>query len=126
MIQPLKIVIYVLMIAIGLIAMYSILNAGNPNSLLRPYFPNPQYDVYVAMISSVSVFILGFVVFYSRDSEGFKQIIQMNEKRIRSMRKKRKSDEDIAVSILAAMGSTAGYKHNIAKRKLVAYLSNFT
>jgi predicted membrane channel-forming protein YqfA (hemolysin III family) len=79
--------IYVLMVWIGLVAMYSLLNVGNPDSLLRPIIPNPAHDVYVAVISSVLVFILGFFVFFSRDQEGFQQLIELNADRIRSMRK---------------------------------------
>ena len=64
-------VVYGLMIIIGLVACYSLLNAGNPESLLRPIFPEPVHDVYVAMVSSVIVFVLGFVVFFFRDQQGF-------------------------------------------------------
>ena len=117
--------IYVLMALIGLVAMYSILNTGNPNSLLRLIIPDPAHDLYVAVISSVLVFILGFFVFYSRDHEGFQQLIELNADRIRSMRKRKKTDAQIADSILAAMGSTGGYRHSMAKRKLVAYLAGF-
>ncbi len=126
MTSNIKFIIYILMITVGLIAMYSILNAGNPNSLLRSIVPNSQHDVYVALGSSVFVFLLGFVVFYTRDREGFQQIIQLNEKKIRSLRKKGKSDDQIADSILSAMGSKGGYKYKMAKRKLAAYLSAFS
>ncbi len=117
--------VYVLTVLVGLVAMYSLLNAGNPDSLLRPIIPNPAHDVYVAVISSVLVFILGFFVFFSRDQEGFQQLIELNADRIRSMRKRKKTDAQIADSILAAMGSTDGYKHNMARKKLMAYLSGF-
>ena len=117
--------VYVLTVLVGLVAMYSLLNAGNPDSLLRPIIPNPAHDVYVAVISSVLVFILGFFVFFSRDQEGFQQLIELNADRIRSMRKRKKTDAQIADSILAAMGSTGGYRHNLARKKLVAYLSGF-
>jgi len=46
------------MVLVGLVAMYTLLNAGNPESLLRPYLPNPVHDVYLAVASSVFVFIL--------------------------------------------------------------------
>jgi len=118
-------VIYTLMVLIGLVAMYSLLNAGNPNSLLRPIIPNPAHDVYVAVISSVLVFILGFFVFFSRDQEGFQQLIEINADKIRSLRKRKKTDAQIADSILAAMGSAGGYRHNLARKKLMAYLAGF-
>lgn len=117
--------IYALMISIGLLAMYSILNSGNPNSLLRPFSPDPVSDVYIAMVSSVSVFILGFVVFHARDREGFQRLIEINSERIRKFRKKGKSDEEIAVSILEAMGIQKGYRYKMSRKKLAAYLSEF-
>ena len=113
------------MVAVGLVAMYSLLNAGNPDSLIRPIVPDPAHDVYVAVISSVLVFIFGFFVFFTRDREGFQQLVQQNADQIRKLRKMGKSDEEIAGSILAAMGSSGGYKHNIAHKKLVVYLSEF-
>lgn len=118
-------VVYTLLVAIGLVAMYALLNAGNPDSLLRPFFPDPSWDVYVAMASSLIVFVLGFVVFFNRDSEGFRNLIEMNGDRVRQMRGEGRSDEEIADSILAAMGSISGYKHNLAKKKLVIYLAAF-
>ena len=118
-------IIYVLLIAVGLVAMYSILNAGNPNSLLRAVFADPAKDIYVAMGSSVFVFVLGFFVFFSRDSQGFRNLIAMNAERVREFRQQGKSDEEIADSILAAMGSRSGYKHNLARKKLLVYLSQF-
>ena len=124
--KPLLYIIYVLMVTIGLVAMYSLLNAGNPDSLLRPLFPNPKYDVYVAMISSVLVFVLGFFVFFSRDQESFQQLVALNAEKIRALRTEGKKDEEIADSILAAMGSYGGYKHNMARKKLLLYLSEFS
>lgn len=118
-------VVYTLLIAIGLVAMYTLLNAGNPDSLLRSFFPDPSWDVYIAMASSLIVFVLGFVVFFNRDSEGFHNLIEMNGDRIRQMRGEGRSDEEIADSILAAMGSRNGYKHNLARKKLMIYLAEF-
>jgi len=123
--KPLLYIIYVLLIIVGLVAMYSLLNAGNPDSLLRPFFPDPKYDLYVAMVSSVLVFILGFFVFFSRDQESFRQVVAVNAEKIREQREAGKTDEEIADSILAAMGSHGGYKHNMAKKKLLIYLSEF-
>ena len=118
-------IVYVLLVAVGLVAMYSLLNAGNTDSLLRPVFPDPSKDVYVAVISSLIVFVLGFVVFFNRDSEGFRNLIEMNGERIRQFRNEGRSDGEIADSILAAMGSRSGYRHNMAHKKLVVYLSQY-
>ena len=123
--KPLINIVYALLIAVGLLAMYALLNAGSSNSLLRPIFPDPSTDVYVAVISSFIVFVLGFVVFFNRDSQGFKNLIEMNGERIKQLRSEGQTDEKIADSILAAMGSRSGYKHNMAKKKLVIYLAEF-
>jgi hypothetical protein len=117
--------IYVLLILIGWVAMYSLLNTGKPDSLLRPIFPDPKDDFYVALISSILVFILGFFVFFSRDREGFRRLVRLNADQIHKFRQQGKSDEEIADSILAAMGSISGYKHNLARKKLMIYLSEF-
>ena len=116
---------YALLIAVGLLAMYALLNAGSSNSLLRSIFPDPSTDVYVAVISSFIVFVLGFVVFFNRDSQGFQNLIEMNGERIKQLRSEGQTDEKIADSILAAIGSRSGYKHNMAKKKLVIYLAEF-
>ncbi|UCF93089.1 MAG: hypothetical protein JSW39_02725 [Desulfobacterales bacterium] len=118
-------IIYVGMILIGLVAMYSILNAGNPGSLLRAFFPDPKDDVYVAVVSSVLVFILGFLLFHARDREGFRQLIELNAEKIRTLRQNGQKEAEIADSILTAMGSQSGYRHNLARKKLIVYLSEF-
>ena len=113
------------MILIGLVAMYSLLNTGSPDSLLRAFIADPRNDFYVAVISSVLVFILGFFVFYARDREGFHQLVRLNADQIRNFRQRGKSDEEIADSIFAAMGSSSGYRHNLARKKLIIALSEF-
>ena len=118
-------IVYGLIVLVGLLAMYTLLNVGNPDSLLRTLVEDPKYDFWIAIGSSMTVFILGFVVFYNRDTEGFRNLIEMNADQIRSMRKRSKSDEEIADSMLAAMGSTSGYKHNLAKKRLLIYLAQF-
>lgn len=118
-------IVYTLMIVVGLLAMYTLLNAGSSSSLLRSVFPDPSWDIYVAVISSLVVFVLGFVVFFTRDSQGFQNLIAVNGDRVRQLRNEGRTDEEIAVSILAAMGSVSGYKHNLAKKKLVIYLAGF-
>jgi hypothetical protein len=111
------------MVAIGLVAMYAILNAGSPHSLLRHFFADPISDVYIAALSSFTVFVLGFIVFFNRDREGFRNLLEMNSEKIRQLKKEGQSNEAIAESLLAAMGSYGGYKHNMAKKKLMLYLS---
>ncbi|NNF98814.1 MAG: hypothetical protein HKM93_05510 [Desulfobacteraceae bacterium] len=123
--KPVLYFIYTAMVSIGLVAMYTILNAGNPDSFMRPYVGDPALDVYVAMGSSFIVFVLGFFVFYSRDREGFRNLVDLNREKIRELRSGGVSDDTIADEILAAMGSIKGYRHNLARRKLIIALSEF-
>ena len=123
--KSLRTIVYTLLISVGLLAMYALLNAGNTNSLLRSVFPDPSMDVYVAVISSFVVFVLGFVVFFDRDSQGFRNLVELNGDRVKQLRNEGRTDEEIADSILAAMGSTSGNKHNLAKKKLVIYLAEY-
>lgn len=125
MLKIIRYLIYILMILIGFVAMYTLLNAGNPEGLFRPIFPDPLTDVYIAIISSVTVFILGFFVFFFRDQEGFRQLVEINGEQIRKWRKKKKGDEEIADSILQAMGFRSGYRYNMARKKLIVYLAEF-
>lgn len=123
--KTVKGVLYGVIVFVGLIALYAIFNAGNPASLLRRFFPDPRHDIYVAMAASVLVFILGFFVFFDRDQANLKQLIQLNSETVRSLRQAGKSDAEIAESMLAAMGSYSGYRHNLARKKLIVALSEF-
>lgn len=118
-------ILYILMIGIGLVAMYAILNAGNPDSLLRRMFSDPAMDVYVAAGASFIVFVLGFIVFFNRDHQEIQQLLRINREKIRDLRRQGQSDGDIADAILSAMGSRGGYRHNLTRKKLTAYLSQF-
>ena len=117
--------IYTTMILVGLVTMYTILNAGSPDSLLRLFLPDPALDVYLAMGSSFLVFVLGFFVFYTRDREGFRALVELNAEKIHQMREKHISDDVIADEILAAMGRASGYRYNLARKKLILVLSEF-
>jgi len=118
-------IVYVLMVSVGLVAMYAILNAGNPASLLRRVFSNPAMDVYVAAGASFIVFVLGFIVFFNRDHQEIQQLLRINREKIRDLRRQGRSDGDIADAILSAMGSRRGYRHNLVRKKLKAYLAQF-
>ena len=118
-------VVYVLIGLFGLIAAYTILTAGSPDNLNRRVFSDPQADVYIAMAASFAVFVLGFLYFFFRDREGFRELIELNADKIRSLREQGVSDTEIAGEILRVMGSISGYRHNMAKKKLILYLSEF-
>lgn len=123
--KPVKHIIVALMILIGLLAMYTILNAGSPGSLLRSVLPDPTADVYVALAASLVVFVFGFFIFYDQDRKGFHELVRINADQIRRLRDKGQSDDAIAAFILAAMGSSTGYRHNLTRKKLLIALAEY-
>jgi hypothetical protein len=123
--KPVKYILIVLIVLIGLLAMYSIFNAGNPNSLLRRIFPDANHDVTIAFVSSLTVFIIGFFIFFDRDRQGFRELVKMNADQIKKSREQGQADGAIADSILSPMGSTRGYRHKMARKKLLIALSEF-
>ncbi len=119
-----QIIVYILIILTGIVACYSIFNAGNPQSLLRLIIKEPKNDVYMAFVSSVSVFILCFFIFFAKDKEQFQNIVELNKKKIKKLKKEGKTEAEIADSILTAMGMISGYRYNLAKKKLIFYMSH--
>jgi hypothetical protein len=115
---------YILLILVGMVAFYSIFNVGNPNSLLRFVIETDGYDLYIAMGSSLTVFFLGFFVFYFRQSQGYEELLQVNRKRIKELRKKGYKDEKIAEDLLSALGFKEGYRYRLIKKRLVLELSS--
>jgi hypothetical protein len=107
-----------------MIAFYSIFNVGNPNSLLRFVIKTDIYDLYIAMGSSLTVFFLGFFVFYFRQNQGYEELLQVNRKRIKELRKKGYKDEKIAEDLLSALGFNEGYRYRLIKKRLILELSS--
>jgi hypothetical protein len=123
--KPVMMFVYSMMAVTGLLAAYSLLTYGRSDSLLRMVFADPKKDWYVAVISSLLFFIFGFIPFQANQDQGFRKLVELNAEQIRLHRSRGKSDEDIAVSILEAMSVRSGYKRDMAKKKLVYYLSQF-
>lgn len=118
-------VIRAFMTIIGIVGVYALFTSGDPNSLFRSIISDPVDDIYLVTISSIIFFILGFFLFYSRDRADFRKIVELNADKINTLRAQGKKDQEIANSILNAMGSYKGYKHNMALKKLALNLSEF-
>jgi len=116
-------IVYILLILTGLITFYALFNVGNPHSLFRVIFKSGAYDFYVAVGGSLVVFLLGFLIFYFRQQEGFTELLWLNRERIQTLRRKGYSDEQIAEDLLSALGMKKGYRYNMTKKRLVLELS---
>ena len=117
-------IVYILLVLIGLITFYALFNVGNPHSLFRLVVKTDAYDLYIAMGGSLLVFFLGFLLFYFRQQEGYSQLLWINKDRIRTLRNKGYTDEQIADDLLSALGINKGYRYKMMKKRLILELSN--
>ena len=116
--------IYAILISFLCIALfYLIFTEGNPNSIFRYLIKNPSYDYLIALALGL---ILSFIILSYRwltERVNFERIIQENIEFMRKMRKQKKSDGEIADSLLAALNIRKGIRYNMAKKKILYYLS---
>jgi len=116
--------IYAILISFLCIALfYLIFTEGNPNSIFRYLIKNPSYDYLIALALGL---ILSFIILSYRwltERVNFERIIQENIEFMRKLRKQKKSDGEIADSLLAALNIRKGIRYNMAKKKILYYLS---
>lgn len=117
-------VIYAILIGFLCIALfYLIFTEGNPNSIFRYLIKNPSYDYLIALVLGL---ILSFIILSYRwltERVNFERIIQENIEFMRKLRKQKKNDDEIADSLLAALNIRKGIRYNMAKKKILYYLS---
>lgn len=117
-------VIYAILIGfLCIVLFYLIFTEGNPNSIFRYVIKNPSYDYLIALVLGL---ILSFIILSYRwltERVNFERIIQENIEFMRKLRKQKKSDGEIADSLLAILQIRKGIRYNIAKKKILYYLS---
>lgn len=102
---------------------YSIFNAGNPNSIIRYIVKDPGWDYLITAIISlflmITVFILNSQNRYTNDPVYI--TLTENKNYILKLREKGKSNEEIAMSFIKSLN-----ENNLAKRialkKAIKYL----
>ena len=117
-------VIYTILIGfLCILLFYLIFNVGNPNSIFRYIIKNPSYDYLIALFLGL---VLSFIILSYRwltERIDFERIIHGNIELVRKLRKQKKNDEEIADSLLATLQIRKGIRYNIAKKKILYYLS---
>jgi len=117
-------VIYAILIGfLCIMLFYLIFTEGNPNSIFRYLIKNPSYDYLIALVLGL---ILSFIILSYRwltERVNFERIIQENIEFMRKLRKQKKNDDEIADSLLAALNIRKGIRYNMAKKKILYYLS---
>ena len=117
-------VIYTILIGfLCILLFYLIFTEGNPNSIFRYIVKNPSYDYLIALTLGL---ILSFIILSYRwltERINFEKIIHDNIEFVRKLRKQKKNDEEIADSLLTAIQIRRGIRYNLAKKKILYYLS---
>ncbi|HUX13389.1 MAG TPA: hypothetical protein VMW87_10190 [Spirochaetia bacterium] len=121
--QSLQWVFYGLLCVLMLATFYAILNAGSPHSLLRYIVRDPAYDVSIALGLGIVVGAIAITLYTVRRESPLKTMLESNVEYIHKLRRKGKSEEDIALSFLNEIGSRRGPLHLIAKRRVLKHLS---
>ncbi len=102
---------------------YLIFWSGSPNFLLRYFFKDRRYDIYVILGFAFLTSIVSFSYSWSNENKGYMKLLEMNKDYIRKLRKRGKSDEEIAEALLKALGRKKGIGYGYEKRKIIYFLS---
>jgi hypothetical protein len=105
-----------------LLSFYAIFNAGNPKSLFRFLVRDRSYDVLIALGCSVVVVLL-VIAMGTGEGNAIRNMLEMNREYILQLRRKGRSDMQIAESFLKELGSRRGLLHGLAKWRVLRYLS---
>ncbi len=118
-----NLVIYIILALLMALDLYSIFNAGNPNSFIRHLVPDPGYDFLITAI--ISLLIVASVLILNSGSRNSDDPVFMtlrdNSEHIQKLRSKGKSDEEIASSFVKNLKET-GVVKKLAYRKALKYL----
>ena len=118
-----RLVMFILLGVFSLLAFYAIFNTGNPNSLFRLVVKDASYDLLITVGLGLSIGLLVILITATRERTSLTHLLEINTDYIRELRRKGKTDVEIADSFLRQMGSKQGLLHRLAKRRVLRYLS---
>ena len=116
-------VYYSILAFLMLLDVYSIFNAGNPNSLIRNIVPDPGWDFLITAIISLLI-ILTVVIMNSSNKKINDPVYTSlldNKSYVEKLRAKGKTDEEIALSFSQTLNENDFVK-KIAYKKAIKYL----
>ena len=118
-----RLAMFILLGVFSLLAFYAIFNTGNPNSLFRLIIKDASYDLVVTLGLGLAIGSLVILITATREESSLTHLLDINSDYIRELRRKGKTDIEIADSFLSKMGSKGGLLHRLAKRRILRYLS---
>lgn len=113
---------FIIVVILSIIIVFLIFNTGNPNSILRYIIKDPSYDFIILFALAVLLSLMSFYYAHTNETGGYEKIVQANLKNIRRLRKNRKTNKEIAETILNAMNMRRGYRYHYALRRLIILL----
>jgi len=114
--------LFILLVALMVLTFYAIFNAGNPRSLFRFLLADTRYDVAVTLVLSFAVVVLVLVLTAERTGL-LRGLLDMNREYILELRRKGKSNEEIAESFLNELKAPPGVLRSLARGRVMRYLS---
>ena len=116
-------VFYIILAFLMLIDVYSIFNAGNPDSLIRYIVPDPGWDFLITAIISLLIIITVMIMssFSKKINDPVYISLLDNKNYIEKLRQKGKTDEEIALSFSQNLNENDFVK-KIAYKKAIKYL----
>ncbi len=109
-------------VILAVIVFYLIFNVGNPNSILRYVIKSSSYDTIILVVLAAFLSLMSFYYVHASETGGYEKIVQANLKKIQKLRKRGKTNEEIAESILNAMNVKKGYRYRYAMRRVIIIL----
>lgn len=110
------------MIFFSVLTVFFIFTAGTDKSPFRKFTDNIWVDIFAALISGATVLFMSFYYSMLIETKGFEEIIRLNIKKIKKLKEKGWSDENIAKDIIKALNLRKGFRYNYAYRKLIILL----
>jgi hypothetical protein len=113
---------FILVMVLLALDFYAIFNAGNPHSLFRLLTADTRYDIIITLVLSIGVVALALALTAGRASR-LKGLLDMNRDFILEMRRKGRSDSQIAESFLNELKAPPGVLRSLARGRVMRYLS---
>jgi hypothetical protein len=114
--------LFILLVALMALDFYAIFNAGNPRSLFRYLIRETRYDVAITLALSFGVLVVVLVLTAERTGR-LKGMLDMNREYILELRRRGKSDAEIADSFLSELKAPPGFLRSLARTRVMRYLS---
>ena len=121
---PIRVLLFVLLAIFMVLTVYGIFNTGNPDSLFRLLVRDRSFDLIITVALAAAVGVLVIVITASKAENPLRNLLEINIDHIRMLRRKGKSEVEIAESFLAELKvSKSGFFFSLAKKRVMRYLS---